>query len=231
MLIAPDFYRRGAKSRSGPSSRGSSADSSARFSTNGCATTSADTFVQLFDVEPGELARAWRPAFASSAKHAAPPWPSSTTATSTPAITSFIRKTSSATSWNQPLAALVESEQQQQFGVDKARSLPRYCRECDVRFACNGECPKHRFTHHARRRTGTELSLRRLQDVLPARRSLHALHGGRARATSALPPTSCAGPRPRREDAERQSADRPGRNDPCPCGSGRKYKKCCGVKF
>ena len=21
----------------------------------------------------------------------------------------------------------------------------------------------------------------------------------------------------------------PGRNDPCPCGSGRKYKKCCGV--
>ena len=22
----------------------------------------------------------------------------------------------------------------------------------------------------------------------------------------------------------------PGRNDPCPCGSGRKYKKCCGAK-
>ena len=21
-----------------------------------------------------------------------------------------------------------------------------------------------------------------------------------------------------------------GRNDPCPCGSGKKYKKCCGVK-
>ena len=21
----------------------------------------------------------------------------------------------------------------------------------------------------------------------------------------------------------------PGRNDPCPCGSGRKYKKCCGL--
>ena len=21
----------------------------------------------------------------------------------------------------------------------------------------------------------------------------------------------------------------PGRNDPCPCGSGKKYKKCCGV--
>ncbi|MBO7605782.1 MAG: SEC-C domain-containing protein [Elusimicrobiaceae bacterium] len=21
----------------------------------------------------------------------------------------------------------------------------------------------------------------------------------------------------------------PGRNDPCPCGSGKKYKKCCGA--
>ncbi|GHU50568.1 hypothetical protein AGMMS49975_01860 [Clostridia bacterium] len=24
-------------------------------------------------------------------------------------------------------------------------------------------------------------------------------------------------------------ADRVGRNDPCPCGSGKKYKKCCGA--
>ena len=24
-------------------------------------------------------------------------------------------------------------------------------------------------------------------------------------------------------------APKPGRNDPCPCGSGRKYKKCCGA--
>ena len=22
----------------------------------------------------------------------------------------------------------------------------------------------------------------------------------------------------------------PGRNDPCPCGSGKKFKKCCGAK-
>jgi uncharacterized protein YecA (UPF0149 family) len=25
-------------------------------------------------------------------------------------------------------------------------------------------------------------------------------------------------------------AAQPGRNDPCPCGSGKKYKKCCGAK-
>ena len=25
-----------------------------------------------------------------------------------------------------------------------------------------------------------------------------------------------------------RAAEAPGRNDPCPCGSGKKYKKCCG---
>ncbi len=33
------------------------------------------------------------------------------------------------------------------------------------------------------------------------------------------------------EKVEPLKADRPpGRNDPCPCGSGRKYKKCCGAE-
>lgn len=27
----------------------------------------------------------------------------------------------------------------------------------------------------------------------------------------------------------RKDADEPGRNDPCPCGSGKKYKKCCAT--
>jgi len=45
----------------------------------------------------------------------------------------------------QPLRPLVNSPQQRAFGQDKLTSLPRYCRECEVRFACNGECPKHRF--------------------------------------------------------------------------------------
>jgi len=26
-----------------------------------------------------------------------------------------------------------------------------------------------------------------------------------------------------------QAAPKVGRNDPCPCGSGRKFKKCCGA--
>jgi uncharacterized protein len=40
---------------------------------------------------------------------------------------------------------MVSSPQQQKFGNDKRDLLPRMCRECEVRFACNGECPKHRF--------------------------------------------------------------------------------------
>lgn len=45
----------------------------------------------------------------------------------------------------EPLTRLAASEQQRQFGNAKRDSLPRYCRECDVRFACHGECPKNRF--------------------------------------------------------------------------------------
>jgi preprotein translocase subunit SecA len=31
-----------------------------------------------------------------------------------------------------------------------------------------------------------------------------------------------------RQKTVRRQADKVGRNDPCPCGSGKKYKKCCG---
>ncbi len=45
----------------------------------------------------------------------------------------------------QNLGDMVSSAQQKKFGLDKRDTLPRYCRECEVRFACHGECPKHRF--------------------------------------------------------------------------------------
>ena len=44
-----------------------------------------------------------------------------------------------------PLADLVNSPQQRQFGLNKRDTLPRYCRECAVRFICNGGCPKDRI--------------------------------------------------------------------------------------
>jgi uncharacterized protein len=45
------------------------------------------------------------------------------------------------------LLQLVASDRQRAFGDAKRDSLPRYCRDCDVRFACNGECPRNRFIH------------------------------------------------------------------------------------
>ncbi|MDR3456661.1 MAG: anaerobic sulfatase-maturation protein [Verrucomicrobiae bacterium] len=47
---------------------------------------------------------------------------------------------------NHSLGAMVRMPQQIRFGNDKSSTLPKYCRRCEVRFACNGECPKHRFT-------------------------------------------------------------------------------------
>lgn len=40
---------------------------------------------------------------------------------------------------------LVTSDEQRRFGLAKRDTLPRYCRECAVKFACHGECPKNRF--------------------------------------------------------------------------------------
>jgi uncharacterized protein len=40
---------------------------------------------------------------------------------------------------------LVIVEQQRQFGLATRDTSPKYCRECTVRFACHGECPKNRF--------------------------------------------------------------------------------------
>ena len=42
---------------------------------------------------------------------------------------------------------MIVSDEQLAFGRDKVAGLPKECRECDVRFACHGECPKHRFLH------------------------------------------------------------------------------------
>ena len=43
------------------------------------------------------------------------------------------------------LGELVGSERQRRFGQDKRDTLPAFCRDCDVLFACNGGCPKDRL--------------------------------------------------------------------------------------
>ena len=48
---------------------------------------------------------------------------------------------------DQTLFGLVQLEKQQKFGQNKLSGLPQQCIKCEYRFACHGECPKHRFLH------------------------------------------------------------------------------------
>jgi uncharacterized protein len=43
------------------------------------------------------------------------------------------------------LGELAGAPQQRRFGQDKRDALPQCCRDCEVRFACHGGCPKDRF--------------------------------------------------------------------------------------
>ena len=67
------------------------------------------------------------------------------------------------------------------------------------------------------------LTISRERRPRSAPESVHYVHPD----MTAPPPSA---PRPQRPGARRpvQVAKEPGRNDPCPCGSGKKYKKCCG---
>ena len=44
-----------------------------------------------------------------------------------------------------PMNQLATLDRQKQFGLEKKDRLPRHCRDCDVLFACHGECMKNRF--------------------------------------------------------------------------------------
>ena len=126
----------------------------------------------------------------------------------------------------QSLGEMVHSPRQRQFGQDKQSTLPRYCRECPVRFACNGECPKHRFIQTPDGEPGLNYLCagykKFFTHIDPHMKTMSALlRAGRAPAeimqlqsASSAPVGALSSP--------------PGRNEPCPCGSGRKFKKCCG---
>ncbi len=124
-----------------------------------------------------------------------------------------------------PLESLVHSDQQTRFGTDKRDTLPAYCRSCDVRFACNGECPKHRFIQTPEGEGGLNYLcegyklffhhidpyMRFMADELRQKR-----------------PAANVMAWVRLQELRETGKRRPGRNDPCICGSGKKYKKCCG---
>lgn len=52
------------------------------------------------------------------------------------------------------IKTLMQSQKQTDFGLDKRSALPTKCARCKYLFACNGECPKHRFNRTENGETG-----------------------------------------------------------------------------
>jgi uncharacterized protein len=122
-----------------------------------------------------------------------------------------------------PLAELVDSEQQRKFGADKETMLPKYCRECDVRFACNGECPKHRFLTTPDGEPGLNYLCAGYKMLF---HHVDPYMQFMARELAAQrPPANVM--RWIAVQETQKAFERAGRNDPCPCGSGKKFKHCC----
>ncbi len=126
-----------------------------------------------------------------------------------------------------PLIELVSSEKQRRFGMAKRDTLPRYCRACEFLAICNGECPKNRFVMTPDGEAGlnylcegyrgffshADRPMRMMADLLRQRRS----------ADEVMPMLAA-------EERGPYKQAKVGRNTLCPCGSGLKYKKCCGSR-
>jgi uncharacterized protein len=122
---------------------------------------------------------------------------------------------------------LVGSARQHTFGMDKRDSLPSFCLECDVRFACQGECPKNRFVATPEGEAGLNYLCTGFKDFFhhidePMKDIVEALENGRMAAT-AMPVIAA------RDVAFYRRVHAAGRNGPCPCGSGEKTKRCHGA--
>ena len=122
---------------------------------------------------------------------------------------------------------LIASDKQRQFGLDKQTTLPRYCRECEVRFACHGGCPKNRFITTPDGEAGLNyLCAGYKQFFNHVDRPMKIMAGllNQRRPPAEIMAIMTA------EDKERlqQTFATAKRNDPCPCGSGKKFKQCHG---
>ena len=110
---------------------------------------------------------------------------------------------------------LMASPQQRAFGNAKRDTLPQQCRECSVLFACRGECPKNRV---ARTETG-DAGLNHL--CAGYLNFFTHIDGVMKLMADAIRRGGHAG-------EVMTSFASAGRNELCPCGSGRKTKHCHG---
>jgi uncharacterized protein len=115
------------------------------------------------------------------------------------------------------MVELLASPQQRAFGNAKRDTLPAYCRGCEVRFACNGECPKNRFTLTPDGEPG-------LNYLCAGYKAFFTHIDGLMRIMADLLRQN------RYADEVVTVLAQAGRNDPCPCGSGRKAKQCHPVR-
>jgi uncharacterized protein len=121
---------------------------------------------------------------------------------------------------------LVASDQQLKFGQDKVDTLPQYCLACDVRFACHGGCPKDRFVTTPDGEPGLNYLCAGYKMFFqhidqPLQLMVRLLRQNRAPAELMR---LYAG----HDQKWQELLAKTGRNDPCPCGSGQKFKNCHG---
>jgi uncharacterized protein len=128
------------------------------------------------------------------------------------------------------MLTLVSSEKQRQFGTDKLDALPRYCRECSVRFACHGECPRNRFIHTPEGEPGLNYLCEGYMAFFnhinhPMKMMAQLLLQGRA-ASEVMNQIAME------ELGQLQIAFSTAKpEDNCPCGSGKKFRTCHGRSF
>jgi uncharacterized protein len=121
------------------------------------------------------------------------------------------------------ISELAAAEKQYRFGQDKRDSLPHVCRECDVLFACQGECPKNRFLTTSAGENGLNYLCKGWKAFFQHIDFPMQIMTGLIRR--GYPASEVM-----RVIALEDAFSRAGRNDPCPCGSGRKFKRCHGTR-
>jgi uncharacterized protein len=123
------------------------------------------------------------------------------------------------------LTDIAGSDRQRQFGLVKRDRLPEQCRACPVRFACHGGCPKDRFITTDDGEPGLNYLCAGYKAFFT-----HIDESMRFMANELVherPPTNVMAYTVLKDLELKARFARAGRNDPCPCGSGLKYKRCC----
>ena len=130
---------------------------------------------------------------------------------------------------NHQLEELADLPSQQSFGSAKRDTLPDYCRQCDVRFACNGECPRNRFVNTPDGQPGLNYLCTGyrhfFRTIDPHMKEMARLLRVGRPAAEIMNPLVVASPARVRTQLD---STKVARNAPCPCGSGSKYKRCHG---